>query len=153
MREVYGDFWEHAPNYSAICVTTNGIVKRGGRLVMGGGMAKQFLDRYPRLDFALGHHVSKWGNVPGVVRANTPHIVSFPTKNDYRDASPLDLIEASAATLVALADVHSHSWANGILTTRPGCGLGGQSWQVVKPILEKAGFDDRFTIIAPESER
>ena len=35
--------------YDAICVTTNGVVKRNGELVMGAGVAKQFANKFANI--------------------------------------------------------------------------------------------------------
>jgi hypothetical protein len=46
----------------AICITTNGFVKKNGEAVMGRGCAKQALQRYPSISFTLGNRIVTGGN-------------------------------------------------------------------------------------------
>lgn len=149
MKEIQGDFWIHASNFQAICVTTNGVViqKRGvPELVMGAGLAKQFKNVYPHLPRILGDFVQEEGNIPNLVKVRGPDILSFPTKDHYRDPSPIKLVQKSAELIVDLINQEEY---DRILSVRPGCGLGGLAWDEIKPVLQKAGWDDRFTIISP----
>lgn len=55
----YG-FWP-----GAICITTNGFVKRNGRAVMGRGCAlraREILTRHGELDERVGQHINSFGN-------------------------------------------------------------------------------------------
>lgn len=133
-----------AKGYDAICVTTNGIVKKDGSLVMGAGIALQFKNKYPDLPFILGRKVATYGNQPFYVRTNTGQsIVSFPTKENYKDKSSLDLIISSAQRIKNLAN--KFYWTK-VAIPAPGVGLGGLSWsQDVEPALSKI-LDDRFVI-------
>lgn len=129
----------------AICVTTNGIVRRDGRAVMGAGVAKAFRDTFPDIDERLAQCLKKHGNqVARIGNAGTkgPIILSFPTKQDWKNPSNLPLIARSAEQLRRFADVLK---LNSIWVPRPGCSNGGLNWADVKPILEPH-FDDRFTI-------
>lgn len=143
-----GNIWDMG--FDAICVTTNGIVKPNGRLVMGGGIAKEAVERYPDIDDYYGKLVWLRGNSVWVYRKETddPAIISFPTKHDWRDPSDLDLIVESTDKLVALAD-RMHLVKVGL--PRPGCGLGGLHWRDVAPILEER-LDDRFTVVSFKDE-
>ena len=49
-------------SFDAICFTSNGIVKKDGRLVMGAGVAKAFRDHFKDLDLAAGNAVKAYGN-------------------------------------------------------------------------------------------
>lgn len=155
MKEIKGNIFD-ITDADAICVTTNGIVKSNGELVMGAGIAKQFAERFPSLPSDLGKAVREYGNVVLSNRAwemtpnnwdNTPsyYVVSFPTKNHWKDPSPMWLIKRSAEQLVIAAD-RMH-WEK-IVLPRPGCGLGGLKWEDVKKMIEPI-LDDRFYIITP----
>lgn len=129
--------------YDAICVTTNGIVRNNGRLVMGAGVAKAFKEKYPGLDLELGKKVSQYGNVPFVIYRQGTAIVSFPTKHNWRHKSDIGLIMNSAKTLVKITS--GRFWTS-VALTPPGCGNGGLDWKTqVEPAL-KGILDDRFTI-------
>src|ERR1700686_795435 len=82
-------------------ITTNGVVKADGRLVMGKGVALQAAQRYPGIEVELGKSVARMGNRLQMVFDNHLHplcanLFSFPTKQDWRSKSDLELIEVSA---------------------------------------------------------
>ena len=143
MKEIKGDiFAQH--DADAICVTTNTQIGRFGA-VMGAGVAKQFALRYPTLQAFLGEDLRyRQGRVFAIRLPNEPRaIVNFPTKDHWKDPSPIELVEKSAKSLVSLADFNE--WTKVVLT-RPGCGLGGLQWPQVKAVLEPI-LDDRFIIV------
>lgn len=142
MQEIWGDIWGPFGNEGDAvlrCVTTNGIVKRNGELVMGAGIAKQAANRYPALPRLLGQGVRKHGNVPLLVEEIG--IISFPTKHNWKNKSVPSLILKSAERIAKLADYYDH-----ILMTRPGCGLGGLNWEEVKAMLEPIFTGNKFWV-------
>lgn len=155
MKELSGDIWEVDGIVDAICVTTNGIVDKMGLAVMGGGIAAQAAVRFPDMPRLLGQHLQTAGNHVGAFFVPTPPprnyyktIVAFPTKWDYKDPSPLDLVLRSAHELSALAD--GKRWEH-VLLPRPGCGLGGLHWEDVQFQLADI-LDDRFTVVEYETD-
>ena len=139
-----GDIWDYIGRVHAICITTNGVVKQNGQLVMGAGVALQAKQRFPRIDLWAGQHVRNFGNIPGVLSSTEgTSIVSFPTKHNYRDNSDIQLILNSAVKLRELAD--QHNWRY-VVMPPPGCGLGGLKLSDVKPKLDEV-LDDRFWIM------
>lgn len=148
MRTDTGDLFTYQAD--AICITTNGILRRNGRAVMGAGVARQARDRYPGIDLTLGKVLSTHGNVATIIRRpdadESRYVLSFPTKHDWRDPSPLRLIERSAEQLLDLADA---GFVSSIALPPPGCGHGGLSWDgQVRPLLQSI-LDDRFVIVSP----
>ena len=149
MIEIVGDFWSHLDNnkdvYDAICCTTNTVVKANGELVMGAGIAKDFANEYQWLPKNWGARISKQ-RMPLVLvtlMKVRPHLVSLPTKTDWKQPSSLDLIWESITELLLL--VEQLGWKK-VLLPRPGCKNGGLSWKdQVKPILLQ--LDDRFVVI------
>ena len=128
----------------AICVTTNGVVKSNGELVMGAGVAKQFANKYQSLPLLLGDKVLSHGNhVYFATEIDETAILSFPTKHNYRDKSSLELIKRSAKRLVYWAN---STGAKTIVIPSPGTGLGGLSKEVVYSALNDI-LDSRFTIV------
>ena len=113
-----------------------------GSGVMGAGIAKEFAIRYSYLPLIFGTFVRNQGNKPCII-TGCPNIMSFPTKNNWKDLSDIKLIEKSAEQIKNICD---HFNFKSILSTRPGCGLGGLKWEDVKVVLENY-FDDRFFII------
>lgn len=127
----------------AICVTTNGIIKANGHAVMGRGIALQANNLY-HVSSTLANHLKVHGNVPGNLGVfNGVYILSFPTKNDWRDDSDIELIKNSAHLLVDMADrLHLKT----IYLPKPGCANGRLNWEDVKPVIE-AILDDRFVVV------
>lgn len=141
MKEIQGNLWtwaQDAPN-TYIVITTNGTVKRDGCCVMGRGVAKQAAVRFPGLPAFLGEKISTHGNHVHVLPGN---LISFPVKFHWAEEANILLINRSVVELVDTADlIH----ATHIYMPRPGCGNGGLTWDVVRPLLVDK-LDDRFTI-------
>jgi len=164
MKEIQGDIWQSKADY--ICITTNGIVKKDGCLVMGAGIAKEAADRFPELSFDLGDLVSIGGNhvyatnyfygiefgkvysgkycipIPEDTLDNG-RILSFPTKHHFKAKSDLKLIKQSCTELRRVVGTFG---SKTIAIPRPGCGCGGLDWKDVKPVLEQYFPEDNFWI-------
>jgi len=147
MQEIVANFWTTHKRFDAIVCPTNGVIKKNGELVMGGGLAKQFKERFPYVPFAWGQMVQESGNhICLYEHEELPDLLSFPSKKHWRDNSDIELIRRSADELVALTDQRGYAR---VLVPRVGCGLGGLTWQKVRPIMASR-LDDRFTIITKE---
>ena len=133
----------------AMTVTTNGMIKKDGTAVMGRGIAKSVNDRYG-VSLKLAEHIKKHGNTPcdlGIY--NGYHILSFPTKNDWRDNSDIELIKQSAKHIVKIAN---DLCLERIYITKPGCANGHLDWEnEVKPALIEI-FDDRFVVCLDKND-
>jgi hypothetical protein len=144
MREIFGNMWDI--ECDAVCITTNGIVKKDGTAVMGAGVAKQAKERFAKIDLLLGKLIQLYGNRVHLLTEKTqsnPALVSFPTKNNFKDDSPIELIEQSSHQLVTLTN--EKRWETVVLS-RPGCGNGNLAWNYVRQTIEPI-FDDRFFIV------
>ena len=143
MKEVRGQFWDVVDEVDAICCTTNRIVD-GGELVMGGGIAYEFAERYPWLPAEWGRRLTENPSVNLMVTPDDTglYLVALPTKEHYRNPSPVELVIKSCKELKEVADIMGWQY---VLTVPPGCGLGGLKWDEVKPQL--SFLDDRFTVI------
>lgn len=149
MLEIQGDFWKESNHYHILVCTTNRIVKSSGELVMGGGIALDFANRYRGISLPMdwGLQTSMGSNLTHTwVKENCQWLVGFPTKKHYRDDSLPALIEQSARLLKIFVDTLRYEAEPSVLLTRPGCGLGNLKWSNVKPILEKY-LDHRFHVI------
>ena len=149
MIELVGDLFSQ--QCDAIAITTNGMLNKYGNGIMGAGVAKQAATLFPNLPWLLGQSLKEHGNTTQILsnkqlRSGIEYaILSLPTKNHWRNPADLDLIEKSLKSLVEITNLRK--W-NKVILPRPGCGLGGLSWQIVKGVCE-THLDDRFRIISP----
>jgi len=138
--------------FTATCITTNGIIfeTRDGvtKNVMGAGVAKLVRNKYPGCDEVLGLLILANGNKVQQFLSKPVVLVAFPTKNNWKEDSSLQLIEQSARQLKAWADANPQFTT--IVLPRPGTLNGGLIWEDVKPILEKILAEDKFVIIHKE---
>ena len=169
MIEIKGDLWNQ--NCDALCITTNGFVKKNGEAVMGKGCAKQACERIPELARRLGHSLNIDGNNPSLLGLYGDYnLYSFPVKSisekclmdrsnvvrhmrdkfNYADDVPgwacvarEELIVASAQAMVDIAYERNYQK---IVLPRPGCGAGELKWENICPMLS-ALLDDRFYVI------
>jgi hypothetical protein len=141
MLETVGDIWEYADQGAVIVITTNGSLTRDGRAVLGRGVAKQALPRFPRLAETLGRLLAEHGSQ---VFDLGGCVVSFPVEETAWSQPDLRIIARSARELRLLAD--RSGWQR-VVVPRPGCGGGGLAWKDVQPVLAP-WFDDRFTVIS-----
>ena len=144
MIEIVGDIWDQQCDW--LCITTNGIVKKDGRAVMGAGIALQAKQRYPNIDLILAKKIKERGNVvSSLVKDGKKVIIAFPTKNDWRDSSDIGLIIQSAEQL------RKHFFNNIlkplVMLPRPGCSNGGLEWTEVRESIAPILDDDKFIII------
>lgn len=143
MIEIIGNIWDQKA--TVLCITTNGIIRNDGALVMGRGVAKQCVNRNPGINFQFG----------GLVKANGNHfqltglydqfreLALFPVKVDWRKPAYLTLIEQSAARLSVCASNNQDSI---FILPRPGCGNGGLLWEDVKPKIVNLLPDNVYVI-------
>ena len=140
MFETIGDIWEYPPT-DTIVITTNGSLTKDGRAVIGRGVAKQAVLRFPALAEILGSMIAREGSHVFDLGSG---IVSFPVEDTAWSLPDLRIIARSAQELRSLAD--RSGWRR-IIVPRPGCGGGGLAWKDVRPLLEP-WLDDRFTVIS-----
>ena len=151
MNICHGDLWHHLGEYDAICITTNGKVKKDGSVVMGAGIAKQAKDKFHGIAYIIGKYIRLRGNEPHVIDMNyffeldMPNIVTFPVKHHWKERADLILIKISAEHLLHL--LNKNEWER-VALPAPGVGNGKRDWETdVKPIIEKVfGDDDRIDI-------
>lgn len=147
MYQIYiGNPYYSFQDGDVICTTTNGEIKKDGKAVMGRGNAKFVRDTFPGVDTLLGKCLQKYGNrvVPlGKQQFNGKEftLLTFPTKNAWRDKSDLALIQKSAKEIKQLAD---HYQFQTIYLPIPGCSNGQLNWSDVKEVL--TDLDARFII-------
>lgn len=146
MKEIRGNAWSIVDDYDALCITTNGYIKKNQECVMGRGIALEAKNRIPSLPKSLGLLITRNGNNVHQLspKYRNTVIVSYPVKHNWWESADVELIERSAHQLIKLTD--EQSW-NKVLLPRPGCGNGKLKWSKVKLILEPI-LDDRFYVIS-----
>lgn len=170
MKERKTDLFEtiYEDDVDAICVTTNGQYTMQGIAAMGGGCAGVCARRWPETARKLGQMLKTFGtNIPFIIGAldeNGEYLVptregiknkeykclifSYPTINNLINGSNLQLIKQSATILKDYVDQFD---LKNVMVPRPGVGIGGLSWDEVKPEIENI-LDDRFTIVSFDHE-
>lgn len=141
MIEVFGDLWTYPAD--AICITTNGTVKKNGEVVMGKGCAYEATKRIPKIALKLGSLIGHKGNQVYVVNNDEPWLISFPVKHNWWETADIELIEKSACELVSWTNFYG--W-DSVVLPRPGCGNGKLAWDDVKGVIAPI-LDDRFKVI------
>jgi hypothetical protein len=133
----------------AICVTTNGIRKKDGKAVMGKGIAKT-ADDYFNISPKLGEYLEKYGNrafdmgLFAAFKQEPHHVLTFPTKHDWRNDSDIELIKTSAEQIMRICDARNITKC---YLPPVGCANGHLDYEkTVKPVLSKI-LDDRFILI------
>lgn len=153
MREVTGDLWSYVKIGAVIVIPTNGERRVDGwRNIMGKGVAKQALVRYPTIDQRIGKLLRQHGNRCFKLTMGTAEhpwtLVTFPTKDRWREPSDLAIIEDSATQLVEMAD--KFEWTE-IILPRVGTGVdtGKLDWADVQRVIAPI-FDSRFVVVELE---
>ncbi|HBA89002.1 MAG TPA: ADP-ribose-binding protein [Geobacter sp.] len=140
MLEKDDDIWGYLGR-AVIAITTSGSLTRAGKAVMGRGVARQAVQRFPGLPEELGGLLRQGGNH---VHPLGDGLVSFPVEESAWACPDLRLIARSAKELRALAD--REGWRT-VVVPRPGCGGGGLVWKEVRPLLVEH-FDSRFVVVS-----
>jgi len=145
MISIKGNMFKIYDDFNVLCITTNGMITKKDKAVMGAGCAKEARDRWPGIDKHLGSLMKTYGNtVLHLGSIGKTRVFSFPVKHIWDEMADLELIEKSCKELL---EVVNNCDYKKVLIPRPGCGNGKLSWKEVKPILEKY-FDDRFYLIS-----
>lgn len=131
-------FDEHG---DAVCIATNGVVKKTGEAVMGAGIAKEANVRY-NVARELGRQLLERENHCYIIGKADKTIVSFPTKNNWVEESSVELIKQSCHEIKQLAD--QNGW-NRVLLPMVGCGCGHLDANLVRNIMSDI-LDDRFVL-------
>lgn len=149
MFHEHGSIWSYTDQAGLLGTPTNGVTRSDGTAVMGKGLAKQAADRFDDLESILGTKLKEHGNHvhtlnPLPDRDSTGWLISFPTKDHFREDSSIELIQKSARQTKTLYETNQPDGS--IVLPEVGFGLGGLSFDDVGPILEEI-LGDVCTII------
>lgn len=158
MQELYikkSLFWLPQGQSEAAAFTTNGIVKKDGKAVVGKGIAKEANDLF-NIDEKLGAFLRQYGNRAfnlgrfkrDINGSNEPPTVftlfTFPTKHHWKEDSDITLICKSAEELMEMCDKFKITKC---YIPPVGCGCGNLNYEVtVKPWISNI-LDDRFILV------
>jgi O-acetyl-ADP-ribose deacetylase (regulator of RNase III) len=107
--------------------------------IMGKGLAWQFKEKFPDNYFAYKQVCENRQLVPGKLlitdtgMKNPTYIVNFPTKRHWKNNSIISDIDLGLRSLIE--DMLTLSITS-IAIPALGCGNGGLSWKIVKPLIE-----------------
>lgn len=131
------NLWDFDSNEYYRVITTNGNVKKNGEAVMGKGIALQAALKYPELPCLLADHLKKFGNE--VYLFENLKIMTFPTKENWKEKSTYELIAKSCDALMVLYNIHN---IGKIVMPKVGCSNGGLEWSKVRQLLYRK-FDGK----------
>lgn len=124
---------------------------------MGKGIALQFKKAFPE-NYNAYVRACRVGELqPGRMfiystgsLANPKYIINFPTKRKWRERSRLEDIQSG---LKALINEVRNLQVSSIAVPPLGCGLGGLSWEIVRPLIEHAftGLPNLQVLLFPPS--
>ena len=126
------DIWAVHDAGEVICITTNGSVMGNGACIMGGGTALQAKQRFPDLPYKLGTKIQQWGN--HLYYFPEYRIIAFPVKYTVQENASIGLIEQSCVRLMNL--LSTGRIPGDVYLPKPGCALGGLTWEEVRPVIE-----------------
>lgn len=100
---VKGDLWEYQTAIGGewVVIPTNMTIKKNGNAVLGRGVAKQALDKYPLLDMWYGNilkmHQEKVGedHYIGFAIDYTLGLIMFPVKDYWSEKAQMDILKWS----------------------------------------------------------
>lgn len=131
MKTVKDDIWEFLPKGYYIVVPTNGYVNKDGQAAMGRGVAGQANLLFKGLAKEVGNLINNHGN--SVFIFPRQKLITFPTKNHWKHAADVKLIEESLKKLKLFLNK-----MNDIKIVMPkiGCGNGKLKWEDVFPLIK-----------------
>lgn len=121
-------------------VSTNGVIKKDGRLVMGAGAAREALKYFPGVDQELGDYISSYYVLDPVqnayiyltATAASGKFVALQTKTHFREKSNPLLLSMALKELAQLARERYQLMAMNM----PGVGYGGLREDMVVSLLK-----------------
>ena len=193
MIEIYGDMFDPSTyknqhgeplplSPDAICITTNGFVKKNGEAVMGRGCAAQAKKMLVGVDKALGSAIKRAGNRVqhlcsyGDLTAGKIQLYSFPVKpvSEVCNGARSNVVkhmrhqfstgqtvpgwacvadrQIIITSIRQLKNIADNQLWDTVILPRPGCGAGELDWGMVRHELHQR-LDHRFYCITYKPDR
>ena len=106
--------------------------------VMGAGLAARFKTRYPEMFLDYQAACRSGALVVGTLhlfRLSGHWVLNFPTKRHFREPARIEVIQ----TGLTVFKQHYQAWGiTSAALPALGCGLGGLSWDLVRPLMVQA---------------
>ena len=147
--EEYGSLWDIPCD--ALCITTNGSIRKDGKAVMGRGCAKEAADKWYGLQHALAAHIKHKGNHVSLLSTHNNYkdpvwsLLAFPVKHLWNEKADIKLIEQSCRELMQMTE--KSGWER-VLLPRPGCGNGGLTWDPFVKLTIAPLLDERIVVVS-----
>lgn len=146
MIEQRGNMWDAWKEADLFCITTCSTLKVDGRLVMGAGIAKEAVTRFPGIDLQAGRmlellYPNGTHKQYGLLELPGTKLGLFQTKGSWSDKANLELIKYATSRLQTWADQHPNKTAH---LNYPGIGCGGLARKLVHPVI--AVLPDNITV-------
>ncbi len=137
MLNARGDMWQALDEADLFCITTCNSIRNDGRLVMGAGIAKQAVHRFPGIDLEAANILRvvypSINPVYGLLQIPGKKIALFQTKGSWFSDSSLKLILRSTNDLSDWARNNPEKKAH---LNYPGIGCGKLSRKTVSEVIE-----------------
>lgn len=137
-----GNMWDCFGKVDLFLVTTNPIVTKAGKCVMGRGIAKEMSDRYPEVPFALAGVIT-YSSDPtykfcgDIGKVDNQQIGYFMVKDHWIEPAKLSIINASVVALLLKLDyMIKYKPDCTVALNFPGIGNGKLKREDVLPLLE-----------------
>lgn len=79
IKPIKADLWSYWGNCDALCVTTNGSIKKSGECIMGRGCALEAAQRFPGVALHLGRKIQQDGHRVCIAPGTTIPLIGIPT--------------------------------------------------------------------------
>jgi len=139
-----GNMLNHLDECDEAFITTNSMVRKDGRLVMGRGIAQQARDSLVDIDLDFGHLIQELCGTLGeyhiLQSTYYPKVWAFQVKYHWADKASLPLLARSVEELKDFAEQHDFE----IFLNFPGIGNGQLNRDDVFPLI--AQLPDNVTI-------
>lgn len=144
----HGNLFDYLNPGDTVLVTSNGIVTKEKRLVMGAGIAKTIRDMFTDSDLIFGRYVEKHAGVYGLSapvsyrwKDGYVNIVLYQTKLGFKGRAKLSIIDKSKDDLLAYIATYPYGVYH---LPYPGIGCGGLDPEDVAPIIRQ--LPDRVVV-------
>lgn len=141
MRIIVGDLWEQK-GYKVIPVNLS--VNNKGYAVMGRGVAKQAVDKYPSIPVRYGNFL-KTNPLDTVFVDESLPLILLPVKHHWKEQASINLI--TQGLIFVRNNYSSHAPRHFVYLPLLGCGFGELEPLPVMTLMAQILLDDNFVLV------